>query len=548
MDHKVVPFDGIGLCFSGGGYRATFFDLGVISYLHKIQYKGKPLLDSVVALSTVSGGTLTGVAFGKAAQDSSFKFDEFYRSFYDTFTPENDKLLPTAVAKLENDDVWKKHPYKKRSLINAFALTYSEMEPFKGSFEVFKGPTDSALKNVCFNATDFSFGLVFRFQNGRGVFGNSPLKASELNQVKYDIQLGDIVASSSCFPMGFEPLVFPDDYYSDHSNEDYKALKLLPKFAKGVGIMDGGIADNQGIDSMMKISERSSVKDHFNLIIVNDVSSYKMQPWLQDESKIKDKTSLQNTFKNILSYFKIKPLYWVVLLVGLILFIANGFGLITGASNPWITGIGAFLTGVGLVLCILGWILNKESQKVLHWVQTAFKDNVPEALIGDIISFERLQIGLLKRMITDRATSTFKMVYDIFLKQIRRLNYEILYEDPSLEHKLITSTVYELNGQKSVYKNTSISKEVKEPPSKALQQAALIASETPTTLWWDKTDIKVKRMDNLIACGQFTTCYNLIKYVAELEGDDITSDDLKKLRKDLDADWAAFNKDPLQFV
>ena len=351
MDHKVVPFDGIGLCFSGGGYRATFFDLGVISYLHKIQYKGKPLLDSVVALSTVSGGTLTGVAFGKAAQDSSFKFDEFYRSFYDTFTPENDKLLPTAVAKLENDDVWKKHPYKKRSLINAFALTYSEMEPFKGSFEVFKGPTDSALKNVCFNATDFSFGLVFRFQNGRGVFGNSPLKASELNKVKYNIQLGDIVASSSCFPMGFEPLVFPDDYYSDHSSEDYKALKSLPKFAKGVGIMDGGIADNQGIDSMMKISERSSVKDHFNLIIVNDVSSYKMQPWLQDESKIKDKTSLQNTFKNILSYFKIKPLYWVVLLVGLILFIANGFGLITGASNPWITGIGAFLTGVGLVLC-----------------------------------------------------------------------------------------------------------------------------------------------------------------------------------------------------
>ena len=65
-------------------------------------------------------------------------FKAFFKTFYTTFTPENDKLLETAIDKLKNDNVWKANPYKKRSLINAFALTYAEMPVFEGSFESFK--------------------------------------------------------------------------------------------------------------------------------------------------------------------------------------------------------------------------------------------------------------------------------------------------------------------------------------------------------------------------------------------------------------------------
>ncbi len=46
------------LTFSGGGYRAATFHLGALSYLHSIQMGGTTLLDHVVVLSTISGGTI----------------------------------------------------------------------------------------------------------------------------------------------------------------------------------------------------------------------------------------------------------------------------------------------------------------------------------------------------------------------------------------------------------------------------------------------------------------------------------------------------------
>ena len=96
------------------------------------------------------------------------------------------------------------------------------------------------------------YGLTYRFQN-EGYFGNDPLYgdfSSEVDKMRGKVRLADAIASSSCFPVGFEPLVFPDDYFKDHNSTDYKNLKGLGRFIEGVGIMDGGIADNQGIGSM----------------------------------------------------------------------------------------------------------------------------------------------------------------------------------------------------------------------------------------------------------------------------------------------------------
>ena len=72
MSKEFTPFKNIGLCFSGGGYRATFYSLGIISYLNQIKFKGKPILEAVSALSSVSGGTLLAVAYAKAAQQDNF--------------------------------------------------------------------------------------------------------------------------------------------------------------------------------------------------------------------------------------------------------------------------------------------------------------------------------------------------------------------------------------------------------------------------------------------------------------------------------------------
>lgn len=550
---QIVPFDGIGLCFSGGGYRATFFALGVVAYLHRIQYAGSSLLSRNIAISSVSGGTLLSVAYAKAAQSSDFNFNVFYKTFYNQFTPENDKLLERAVAKLEDKHVWNTFPYKKRSLINAFALTYAEMDVFEGGFDVFENNTSVTLANVCFNSTEFSFGLPFRFQN-TGLFGNFPLNDSiprgkkELNKMKFKVQLGDIVASSSCFPLGFEPLIFPDDYFSDHTATEYQELKKEAYYQEGIGVMDGGIADNQGIDSMINITKRERVKDHFNLLIVNDVASYKMVPWVQDTEPITHKKPLEKVLQNFLKYFGVNPLFIITLVLGILLIFLNWKKVIWNTELTSVYLVGGILTGAGLVLTVLGSFVATFKKKGQEWSRDIIKKNVPEALLNDVISFQRLDVGLLKRMLTDRLTSGAKMINDVFLKQIRRLNYDMMYNEETLENKRITSTVYQLNGEKTQYGNNKFNDKIHPKPSTELTHTSLIASQAPTTLWWDQKDIEVHRMDSLIACGQFTTCYNLLDYVLDLKSNGYSSSELDALEAALREDWKTLNDSPLIWV
>lgn len=541
------PFNKIGVCFSGGGYRATFFALGVLSYLDQVNFKNKSILSTIKALSTVSGGTLTGIAYAKAIQEPDYNFNSFFKTFYYAFIPENDELLKTAISKLQNDKIWKLNPYKNRSLINAFALTYSQMPLFNGTFGCFKDNKIKQLEQVCFNATDFSFGLTYRFQN-KGYFGNNPLyknNQKEINALRNQVELGDVIASSSCFPVGFEPLIFPDDYFSNQKSEEYQNLKSLDCFANGVGIMDGGIADNQGIGSMMLINDR--INKGLDLIIVCDVGSYKMKPWQQDQTEIKKSTSVNSLANKVLQYFTIKPLYWIVFILGILIITINN------SQHVNLYVVGGILVGFGLLSVVLSHIASNKKNNVLKKLKTIFNKNVPEPLIEDILSFKKLDINLVKVLLVNRMTSATTMINDVFLKQMRRLSYDLFYSKSKLKNKRITATVYKLNGKKTPYNNgVSYNKTIKPKPSKQLETASLIASETPTTLWWDKTDVEKNRMENLIACGQFTICYELMDYIIKLKADPNLEEldflEIDKLYTLLKQHWVAFNKQPLWLV
>lgn len=54
----------IALTLSGGGYRAAIFHIGVLSYLYHLKLDdGSRLLDHITVMSTVSGGTITGMLY-----------------------------------------------------------------------------------------------------------------------------------------------------------------------------------------------------------------------------------------------------------------------------------------------------------------------------------------------------------------------------------------------------------------------------------------------------------------------------------------------------
>jgi hypothetical protein len=82
-------------------------------------------------------------------------------------------------------------------------------------------------------------------------------------------------------------------------------------------------------------------------------------------------------------------------------------------------------------------------------------------------------------------------------------------------------------------------------PGQEIFEAAKIASSMPTALWFTDEDRKLERLKNVIACGQFTTCYNLLDYLQKLEKDEIElgSDGLK-IKVELENDWKKFVKDP----
>jgi predicted acylesterase/phospholipase RssA len=62
-----APLGPLSLSLSGGGYRAAGFHLGVVGLLDDVG-----LTPSVTSLSTVSGGTIFGAAWGSGRSGSGF--------------------------------------------------------------------------------------------------------------------------------------------------------------------------------------------------------------------------------------------------------------------------------------------------------------------------------------------------------------------------------------------------------------------------------------------------------------------------------------------
>ena len=268
----------IALTFSGGGYRAATFHLGALSYLHSVKVGEFTLLDHVVALSTISGGTITGLRYmlglsrGESVTDI---FKELYTFLTDV------ELATVAMNNLASYDKG-----QCASLIRTMADIYNK-ELFKGAVlgDLMDQLDDIHICHFAANATDFTNGLAFRFQvtektgarqeqaTSYGLIGNNKIRIPR--EVARHIRLSEVLACSSCFPSGFEPLVFPKDFVLGDSEEVKKFIAKTEPF----GIMDGGIVDNQGIEPILLAEQRMETslgcKDGkcLDLIIVSDVAS-----------------------------------------------------------------------------------------------------------------------------------------------------------------------------------------------------------------------------------------------------------------------------------
>jgi hypothetical protein len=556
----IKPFENIALAFSGGGFRAASFGLGVLSYLNNLKFTGEAdplnghsLLEQVTYMSSASGGTIPTALYALCnAQGKSF--GKFYVKLFETLA--GDFILEKALSILADKNRWEKGSIKNRNIINAFSLAYDEA--------IFEGhtlqslyhdiPVNGQLQEVCFNTTEFYTGISFRQDmklapdTGADPYykhGNENIFLD--HAVAKKIKLGDALAASSCFPGGFEPIIFPDDFTHAELNADElkNALTMQPqtgdkeekKFIdeKRIGFMDGGITDNQGLQSMMYADGRrircESSFSAFDFMLVNDVGSYFITPYVVPQQPKQKGLDLLGT-------------YWIAIIA----FLAAAACIILGfcQHSPVLELIGGMLFVIpAIFLCLVSLI--KKKLAAVSKSPSGFTEKIIQLLAR---YFTRTPLVVLKQMLMARGESVLLLNMSVFLKRIRQLLYNTFYGSPEWKNRGKGNHIYDLAFSSDIYRAQNPPPTPFLNPSRDIQIVAQTAFNMGTTLWFDKENIYQQHSEAcVIACGQFTTCYNLLEYIETLlldpsAYDAVYQNRLLGLKQQLTTDYEHFKTDP----
>ncbi len=248
------PLAGMGLCLSGGGYRAMVFHLGTFIRLNEAG-----ILRKLDRISSVSGGSIAAAMLGLRWKELSFQNDvavnlqeqviEPIRSLagitIDVKSIIGGILLPGTISDRVTK-AYRKHLYGEATLQDLPADTDAEGRRVAPRFVI--------------NATNVQSGVLWRFSR--------PYMADYLvGMVKNPtVPLAAAVAASSAFP----PVLSPARLKLNHEDfvPDPDCPLQKPPFTTDVVLSDGGVYDNLGLETVWK---------QIKTVLVSDAGG-KMQP------------------------------------------------------------------------------------------------------------------------------------------------------------------------------------------------------------------------------------------------------------------------------
>lgn len=242
-----IPEDGIALCLSGGGFRATLFHIGTLLRLNEFGYL--PKLDRI---SSVSGGSIAAGWLGLNWKKLDFDNVGVARNFIEIFV---NPLRSFTSKKL---DAW----IVIFGILNPFSsISVKLIQSYRN--KLFGGSTLQDLPDkpyFVFNASNAQTGSLFRFSkhymaDHRVGMMNDPT-----------IELAVAVAASSAFPPFLSPIKLNLDRPS--FRQDPKADLQREPFTSRIILLDGGVYDNLGLETIQK---------NYSTILVSDAGG-KMQP------------------------------------------------------------------------------------------------------------------------------------------------------------------------------------------------------------------------------------------------------------------------------
>ena len=528
----------IGMAFSGGGYRAATYDLGTLSLLNSIRLEdGRTLLDCVKVLSSVSGGSIPALKYMLACAKGQ-PIDEMVQELF-RFLCNGDLITPA----LESFSAEKAN--RNASGIKIMADVYDQCL-FDGATmgDIIDNIDRIPVKDYTALATDFDHSLPFRFRitSGNsstgeklryGVCGNN--KNYIGRNVVPHIKLGEAMACSSCFPSGFEPMMFPDDFQVSQNPD------IAASINKRFGIMDGGIIDNQGIDPIRLAESRlfNSRQDKtrtdkaLDLIIISDVADNEVDECYAPCEQLSPKWLGRLTLGRMRNYGLISEAAAMVLFI---------VALILGNS---------FFLGAMSVILIIVTLLNLAGALMKNKLFGAIENT----FIGNRARFiSHLKFASAEAMLMNRAKSLVTLTSEVFLNRLRTMNYDTLFNNGAWQNRVITSNIHELQPDESWEKKRSEGDphRVALIPSDAMFQNTVLAAKMGTTLWFTPEDKAAGMPQAILASGQYHMCRRLLTYIDHIEKDPTNTTEghsiLMACKPQLTEAWKRFQSDPWWMV
>jgi NTE family protein len=233
------PIDGIGLCLSGGGYRAMLFHIGSLWRLNEAG-----ILHRVERVSSVSGGSITAGVLALHWDELGFGGD----GVASRFTPE--VVTPLREFACHTVDVgavvW-------GTLLPGTTISGRLARSYRTLFGRHRLSDLSSGPEFVFDATNLQSGDLWRFSSR--VEGDWRVGVRQAP----DTELAHVVAASSAFPPVLSParFSFPDGALQSGSDPEVNH----PPFTRHVRLSDGGVYDNLGLEAVWSRYQQVLISD-----------------------------------------------------------------------------------------------------------------------------------------------------------------------------------------------------------------------------------------------------------------------------------------------
>ncbi len=206
---------------------------------------------------------------------------------------------------------------------------------------------------------------------------------------------------------------------------------------------------------------------------------------------------------------------------------------------------------IGLLLLVLGslfllWYNTKHRIGKLRQLIPNWQKN-PEKYINRLRLGDLLEMGILRGASVSVLTST------IYMNRIRGLGYAVAYSRADLKNRVLDNEIFTLQVQverEDEFESMLRSRGAWPPPAEMARVVGKAAT-MPTKLWIEQDEgDPLNDLDYLVAAGQATTCYNLMRHMwEECREEEVWMDpETEKLFEHALTEWKKLIADPLSLL